>query len=90
MDSDKTGLLFGAYHKLVNGLKNANVIRPIKPFFSFFSFLFSSLGPHLLHMEVPRLGVGSESELQLPAHDTAIATPDFSPICDLHHSSWQS
>ena len=39
MDSDKTGLLFGAYHKLVNGLKNANVIRPIKPFFSFFFFL---------------------------------------------------
>ena len=37
-------------------------------------------------MEVPRLGV--ESELQLPAY--AIATPDLSHVCDLHHSSWQN
>ena len=41
----------------------------------------------LQHMEVPRLGV--ELELQLPAYVTAIATPDLSHICDLHHSSWQ-
>ena len=46
-----------------------------------FSFFF--LGPHLQHMEVPKLGV--ESELQLPA----TATPDLSCVCDLHHSSWQ-
>ena len=45
------------------------------------------LGPHPLHMEVPRLGV--ESELQLPTYTTAIAMPDLSRICDLHHSSWQ-
>ena len=38
-------------------------------------------------MEVPRLG--AESELQLPAYATAIATWDLSRICDLHHSSWQ-
>ena len=37
--------------------------------------------------EVPRLGI--ESELQLPAYTTATATPDLSPICVLHHSSWQ-
>ena len=36
-------------------------------------------------MEVPRLGV--ESELQLPAYTTAIATQDSSCVCDLHHSS---
>ena len=39
------------------------------------------------HMEVLRLGV--ESELQLPAYATAIATPDPSHICNLHHSSRQ-
>ena len=49
--------------------------------FSFFFFF----GPHLQHMEVPRLEV--ESELQLPAYTTAM--PDPSCVCDLHHSSWQ-
>ena len=39
------------------------------PNFLFFSSLFVFLGPHLQHMEVPRLGV--ESELQLPAYTTA-------------------
>ena len=36
-------------------------------------FFFSShfLGPHLWHIEVPGLGV--KSEIQLPAHTTAIA-----------------
>ena len=38
--------------------------------------LFGFLGPHPLHMEVPRLG--EEWELQLPA--TATATPDQSRI----------
>ena len=28
-------------------------------------------------------------ELQSPAYTTAIATPDLSSICNLHHSSWQ-
>ena len=48
-------------------------------------FLF--LGPHVLHMEVPRVGV--QSELQLLAYTTATATPNLSSIFDLHHSSWQ-
>ena len=56
--------------------------------FYFFTFLiFGFLGPHLWHMEVPRLGV--ESEVQLPAYTTAIATRDPSRVCDLHHSSRQ-
>ena len=38
-------------------------------------------------MEVPRLRVWLE--LLLPAYATAIAVPDLSCICDLHHSSWQ-
>ena len=38
-------------------------------------------------MEVPRLGV--ESELQLPAYTTAIATWDPSLVCDLHLGSQQ-
>ena len=43
------------------------------------------LGPHLWHMEVPRLGV--KSELQLLTYITATAMPDPSHVCDLHHSS---
>ena len=50
-------------------------------------FLFWFLGPHLQHLEVPRLGV--ELELQLPAYTTATATPDLSCIFDLYRSSWQ-
>ena len=50
-------------------------------------FLFVFLGPHPQHMGVLR--VGFKSKLQLPAYTTATATPDLSPICDLHHSSWQ-
>ena len=50
---------------------------------SFFIFL----GPHLWHMEVPRLGF--ESELQLMAYATVTATWDPSHVCDLHHSSQQ-
>ena len=30
-----------------------------------------------------------ESELQLPAYATAMATPDLSGVLDLHCSSWQ-
>ena len=38
-------------------------------------------------MEVPRLGV--ELELQLQVYTTAMAARDPSRICDLHHSSQQ-
>ena len=44
----------------------------------FFSFFYR---PHLLHMEVPGLGV--EWELQLLAYVTATAGWDPSHICDL-------
>ena len=46
---------------------------------------FGFLGPHVQHMEVPRLG--AESEPQLLAYATA--TQDPSCVCDLHHSSRQ-
>ena len=46
----------------------------------------SFLGPHLWHMEIPRLGV--ESELQLLAYITAKAMQDLSYVCNLCHSSW--
>ena len=52
-----------------------------------FLFLFCFLGPHMQHMEVPRLG--AESDLQLLAHTTATAMPDLSHVFNLHHSSWQ-
>ena len=48
---------------------------------------FVLLGPHLQHMEVPRLEI--ESELQLLAYTTATATPDLSHVYDLHGSSQQ-
>ena len=54
-------------------------------FFGGFVCLF--LGPCLCHMEVPRLGV--QLELQLQAYTIATATPDPSHICKLHHSSQQ-
>ena len=54
-------------------------------FFFLFYFLFFFLGPHLQHIEVPRLGV--ESELQLLADATATATWEMSHVCDQHHNS---
>ena len=59
----------------------------LKLLFYFYFLAFVFLGPHLRHMEVPRLGV--ELKLQLLAHATAIAMQDPSCICDPHHSSWQ-
>ena len=50
-------------------------------------YLFIALGPHLQHVEVPRLRV--KSELQLLVYTTATATWDPSHTCDLHYSSWQ-
>ena len=50
-------------------------------------FFFLNLGPHLWPMKVSRLKV--KMELQLPAYDTATATPDPSHICNQHHSSQQ-
>ena len=55
-------------------------------FIYLFIYLFS--GPHLQHMEVPRLVV--ESELQLPAFATATETWDPSCVYNLHHSSRQN
>ena len=45
------------------------------------------VGPHLQHMEIPRLGV--ELELQLLAYATTTATANPSCVCDLYRSSWQ-
>ena len=56
-------------------------------FLFIFIFFFCFLGPYPWHMEVPRLG--TESELQLLAYTTTIATWDPHHICNLHHSSLQ-
>ena len=59
-----------------------SLVWPKKNFF----FMFVCFGgPHLRHMEVPRLGV--ESELQPLAYTTAKATWDPSCIFALHYSS---
>ena len=52
-------------------------------FYFFIYVLF--LGPHLWHMEVPRLGV--KSEFLLPVCTTATAMLNLRRVCDLHHSS---
>ena len=51
--------------------------------FHFFFFL----GPNVMHMEAPRLGV--KLELQLLDTATATVMPDLSPVFDLYHSSQQ-
>ena len=56
-------------------------------FFFFFFVLLPFLGPHLRHMEVPRLG--GESELQPLTYATVTATWDPSRICDPHPGSRQ-
>ena len=56
-------------------------------YLSFKVFFCCFLGPHLQHMEVPRLGV--ESKLQLSPYATTTETWDPSLICDLHDSSEQ-
>ena len=59
--------------------------RILKMFCFCFCFVLLLLGPHLWHMEVPRLRV--QWELQLPATVTAMWNP--SHVCDVHHSSRQ-
>ena len=59
----------------------------MKNYLSIHIYIFFFLGLLPRNMEIPRLGV--ESELLLPAYTTAIAMPDLSRFCDLHHSSWQ-
>ena len=44
------------------------------PGFLFVCLFFVFLGPHLLHVQVPRLG--AELELQVPAYITDTAMPD--------------
>ena len=52
-----------------------------------FMYVFFLLGPHLCYMEA--LGLGVESELQLPAYTSATTTPDPNCIWDLQCSLWQ-
>ena len=49
-------------------------------------FFFFFLGPHLWHMDVPRLGVELEDQLLV----YATATRDLSHVSHLHHRSQQS
>ena len=45
------------------------------------------LGPHLKHLEVPRLGI--ESELQPVAYAIVTAIQALNCLCDLHHNTQQ-
>ena len=56
-------------------------------FVLFFFFFLVFLGPHPLHVKVPRLGV--ELDLELLAYATGTAMWDLSCVCHLHHSSRQ-
>ena len=48
-------------------------------------FFFGFIGPHLPHMEVPRL----EANRRYSRQPRATAMQDPSHVCDLHHSSLQ-
>ena len=56
----------------------------LKHNFFFFSVF---LGPHLGHMEVPKLGI--ELELQLQAFAATTEMQDRSRVGDKHYSSWE-
>ena len=56
-------------------------------YYYYYYYYFGFLGPHSWHMEVPRLGVVSESWPL--AYTTATATSDPSCICNLYLSSQQ-
>ena len=61
--------------------QRSNLLQSYSSFFFFFFFVFLSfLGPHLRHMEVPRLGV--KSELLLSAYTTATATQILNPLSE--------
>ena len=49
-------------------------------------FFFCLFRAHPRHMKLPKLGV--KSDLQVLAYATAVAMPDLTCLCDLHHSSW--
>ena len=65
------GFLFPIFSPCLfyNVLKRTGIDFYFLNFFVFFFFFFAFLGPHLRHMEVPRLGV--ESELQPSTYTTA-------------------
>ena len=70
-------------HQVPNLLSHHNPVFVFRGFCLFFFFL----GPHLQHMEVPRLGV--KSELQRPAYTTGTAMRGLSQIFYLGCSSRQ-
>ena len=74
---------------LLSNYADLTVVLGFLPLFELTKFFFFLvlLWPQVPYMEVPRLGV--ESELQLPAQATAIATQDPSHVCNLPHSSQQ-
>ena len=79
---DQTCLLMGTSRVLNPLSHNGNSYMTF-----YLLFVYCLLGPHLQHMEVPRLGVALE--LQLPAYTSVTAVPDLSSICNLHYSSGQ-
>ena len=71
------------FHCICSGNRAWGIVS----FFAFFFFFCFFLGPHLQHLEVPRLGV--ELKLYLLAYTTATATTNLNRVCKLHHNSWQ-
>ena len=70
---------FKYIRKLLISFKQEKDVITVYFLFSFLVFSFIS-GPHLQHVEVPRLEV--ELELQLLAYTTVTATWDLSYVCD--------
>lgn len=55
----------------------------------FCPFFFGFWGPHLQHMEVPRLGVRTGATAAGPPHNHSNARSEMRCVWDLHHSSLQ-
>uniref|UniRef100_A0A8D1LF24 G-protein coupled receptors family 1 profile domain-containing protein n=1 Tax=Sus scrofa TaxID=9823 RepID=A0A8D1LF24_PIG len=79
--------VIAAFRKVLLNKYLMNLFINVLRYFFLKKKLCVYLGPHPQHMEVFRPGV--ELELQMLSYDAAMAMPDLSCICDLHHMSGQ-
>ena len=81
----KFGILFYFYSRHHRS-RQLDVFGSLNPILILYCcHFFNVLGPHLLHMDSPRLEI--ESKLQLLPYTTATAAQDPSCVSDPHHSS---
>ena len=83
-----TCIYFIPFHECTIIYLTSSLLKEVRVLPCFFSFLFFLiLGQHLRHVEIPRLRV--KLELQLQAYTPVTAMQDLSCACNLHCSSRQ-